>query len=267
MNTKWIFYSLVLILSANDAFADLAKYKLPQNLSNVVLAGIYIDGQKPHEALPLGPPSSYDWAVGPKVGKWNSPPFGFLAATGWGQAFYIKNGAIQRPVSLHIRNFQTFICTITSQGEEWTSTQNGKLEGRQFHADFRDNANSIPSKLLQTDAELDVSFEVGKAFHFWPLSGRFALPADAICGWLVVLQARHDHQDAGAMVISLGADYWSTLTAPWDNYKTNKDVAIGRMRIVGENWKWIGLTTASVSSLKTLQDNGYTLKTNSYLNQ
>lgn len=247
------FWLLFLLHSGSQA----EQRPLPADLTNEILAGILIDGFKPHEALPLGPPKSYDWAHGPRRGRWNSPPAGFLAGTGWGQIFYIDSYKMARASTMFVRRFQTFICSKGPHGQQWSSTQQGALEGRQFHPDFEGNLNKPAMTFNQTAEEAEISFEPGQAFHFWPRSGRFDLSNRDLCGWLVVLQAKQRSENAGELLIGLGADYWATRTAPWDNYKTNKDVGIGRMRLGRENWKWVGLTTANVESLNLLQENGY----------
>jgi hypothetical protein len=38
-------------------------------------------------------------------------------------------------------------------------------------------------------------------------------------------------------VLSMGADYWSTANAQWNQFATNKDVGIGRFKKVGSGWR------------------------------
>lgn len=219
------------------------------------LVAIAFDGYKPHEAALWGVPSSYDWSKAPRMGAGNDS-HGFSAATGWGQAFYAQ-GSGGGSGLLAIRNFQTLLCTVDADGARWVLRQSGALEGGQFRADYRGNHNEQLSTFRQSSGYSEVSFVPGSAFHFWPAMGRFELSQQRICGFLMLLEAKLIQGEPGGILIGLGADYWTTRTAPWDNYKTNKDVAIGRLKKLKSEWEWFGLTTASGDALRTLSERGY----------
>jgi hypothetical protein len=75
-----------------------------------------------------------------------------------------------------------------------------------------------------------------------------------------LVQARVDYSNNSkedSYLIGLGADYWTNGKAVWDQYKTNKDIAIGRLKVIDENWKWYGLSTASDNDLTKLFEEGY----------
>lgn len=237
---------------------------LPGDLSAETLAGILIDAYKPHEGVPLGVPKSYDWAKRPRMGAGNNPN-GFLAATGWAQVFYNHNSPLNNPLKpsrIAIRRLQTFICAQSSEGFQWSLVQEGEIEGRQFRADFTNNASQSAAVFQQTSEHAEIEFARGAAFHFWPRAGRFTLPDQSHCGILVILQAKQLDGDANNLVVGLGADYWTTPTAAWDNYKTNKDLAIGRLKVLGPDWRWVGMTTAQVDALSALRQQGYSRPSN-----
>lgn len=236
-----------------SACAGAGPLQLPADLD---LAQIQQDGRQPHEHPPLGVPRGYDWARGPRVGAGNTPG-AFRAATGWGQAFAAEGAA--GSVALQVRAMQVLLCAGPEHA--WQLVQRGAVEGRQFRADFAGNA-ATQAPHFERDAEFaTIGFDAGTAFHFWPAQGRFDLPAAPLCGVLVLLQARLDPAaPAGAQaLIGLGADYWSDRRALWDRYRTNRDIAIGRLRSVTPEWRWYGLSTASDADLERLRTQGYEL--------
>lgn len=254
MNIRWI-VAWLMVTSTLPVLA--VEIRLSDDQSSAILTDILVDGQKKHEAPPLGVPQGFDWAAGPRAGAGNDSK-GFQAATGWGQIFYnaFSNGS--GATSIQVRRMQTFLCQQSGNAYQWTLTQRGPIEGRQFRADFAANKNMPALRFDQNASGSDISFERGMAFHFWPQSGRLALPGQNLCGILVLLQARQNPKEAGTLLIGLGADYWTTTSAPWDNYKTNKDLGIGRLRLVNSDWKWYGMTTASETALRVLIQRGYT---------
>jgi hypothetical protein len=229
---------------------------LPLPLSTAELTGIAFDGFKPHEIAPLGVPSGYDWAKAPRIGAGNKPNQ-FTAATGWGQAFYAKGAPATATSAFIVRNFQTLVCTASTAGIQWSLVQQGSIEGREFRADFAGNASAPARRFVTTGASSEVEFTYGSAFHFWPMAGRFSLPASDVCGFLIYLEAKQIAGPPQSVVMGLGADYWTTRTAPWDNYKTNRDIAIGRLKVLNGDWQRIGLTTALGDALKSLKEVGY----------
>jgi len=219
------------------------------------------DRERMHQGIPLGVPKSYDWAKGPRIGAGNNQG-AYRAVTGWGQVFW-NEGASGHSGMLQIRNFQTFLCH--GKNRSWELVQEGGIQGREFRADFANNTNKEALVLEMNDGVASVKFSYGLAFHFWLEKGRAKLPESGICGFVVLLEARLTSLEnlaqsidwASPLLIGLGADYWVDTTSRWDNYKTNTDIAIGRLKSVGPNWTWYGISTASDSDLKRLYGLGY----------
>lgn len=241
-------------LCFGEAVVANERVSLPLTVKD--LTTIAFDGAKAHEALPAGVPSSYDWYKGPRVGAGNNAT-GFQAATGWGQAFYTKDALVNSHSVFLIKDFRTLVCTNTPSGKEWALVQRGPVEGREFRADFVGNVSRQASTFSTTGDLSQVEFNPGATFHFWPRSGRFQLESSNLCGFLMYLQAKQISGPPQSVILGLGADYWTTTTALWDNYRTNKDVAIGRLRMLTSEWQLIGLTTALGDALKILQETGY----------
>ncbi|MBX3606144.1 MAG: hypothetical protein KF788_12750 [Piscinibacter sp.] len=245
--------ALLLGLAACSSAGSLS---LPSDLD---LAQIQQDGRVPHEQAPQGVPRGYDWARGPRVGAGNQPGR-FRAATGWGQSFRAEGSRDAAGGTLQVRDLQVLLCVGPERA--WQLVQRGPIEGRQFRADFGGDLSRPPPRFEQAGGVASVVFEPGAAFHFWPAQGRFELPAQPLCGVLVLLQARVEADrpggDAG-LLLGLGADYWADRQARWDHFRTNRDIAIGRLRRVTPEWRWYGLSTASDADLQRLSDEGYTL--------
>lgn len=211
-----------------------------------------------HELSPSGVPAGYDWFKRSRLGAGNNVGT-YAATTGWGQLFWVK-GANESSDYLQIRNFNFLVCH--GEQRKWELLQSGPIEGRQFSASYVNNTN-IPAKYFDNkDGVATVSFEKDTAFHFWPSQGQVNLPSKEVCGVLVLLQARLIPEykktvDSRSFLIGAGADYWTKINSKWDKYRTNTDIAIGRLRLVHKEWEWYGMSTASDEDIKRLYDEGY----------
>lgn len=244
--------------NANPGPAATRRQKLPLTLN--ALLQFNADFRLGHEALPSGVPSSYDWFARPRKGTWNTVPEGFSALTGWGQAFWTQ-GTGAADAYLLLRNHMTLLCHGASR--RWTLLQASRTEGAEFRPDYAGNVAKSAFNPGPIEAGADaVGFAATSAYHFWPKAGRGKLPYAELCGMLVLVQARAepvvpDGYAVPSLLLGLGADYWQNQTAAWDNYRTNRDVAIGRLRLVTVTWNWFGLSTASDADLRRLFNEGY----------
>ena len=243
---------------ASPASATAKRRRLP--LSQDTLLQFNVDFSLAHEGLPNGVPGSYDWFAKPRKGTWNSVPEGFAALTGWGQAFWTQ-GTGTASAYLLLRNHMTLVCH--GSRHQWSLLQASSTEGAEFRPDYAGNVAKPAGNPGPIEAGADaVGFAASSAYHFWPKAGRSKLPSTELCGILVLVQARVEPVAPNSyrtpnMLLGLGADYWLNRTAAWDNYRTNRDVAIGRLRLVTEAWNWFGLSTASDSDLRKLINEGY----------
>lgn len=253
-----LLYILLLYCAGGVAADENALLKTSFLLDIDSLVNFSFDSFLPHEATPEGVPTTYDWATKPRLGAGNNPG-GFLVATGWGQVFYAKGNDFKDLSSVAIRNFQTYVCYESSGVINWFRQQNEVITGSQFRADYIDNKNEKPISFKTDENYAEIAFKRGTAFHFWPKSGRFELLNQSVCGVLVLLEAKQTMGAPNTLLVGLGADYWRTRTAVWDHYKTNKDIAIGRLKMVRPDWQWVGLTTASGDALNALKQSGFSL--------
>jgi hypothetical protein len=230
-------------------------------INNSALLQLNADMTLNHDGIPLGVPTGYDWAKHPRLGKGNKPPRGYLAMTGWGQVFWNAGVSVTQQ-QLQIRNFQTFICNSTNH--TWALVQSGDIAGAQYIADFSNNTSSPASIFNKNNNVYTIAFQHGNyAFHFWPKQGRIPIPSETTCGYVITLEAKAISTDlmntniTGNFLIGLGGDYWATTTATWNHYQTNKDIAIGKLKVIGKDWATFGVSTADDADLNNLYNNGY----------
>lgn len=215
-----------------------------------------MDWSRTHEGYPMGVPQDFSWALRPRLEAGNQPG-DFSATTGWGHVFWSKD-TIGNPGPLQIRNFQTYLCH--GPDRRWESIQAGNIEGAEYQADFKNNTAQPAPVFTTQNGVATIVFDAGKTFHFWPAKGRARLLDKQICGFLVLLEARAlglangNQLRSGSYLIGLGADYWIDMNSAWNNFQTNKGVGLGRLKYVGTNWSWYGMSTASDEDLKRLFD-------------
>lgn len=218
----------------------------------------------PHQARPLNVPVDFDWARQGVLQSGNRVPAGWQAYTGWGQVFNAADATGIAQQAVEIRQHQTYLCTSAGGEVRWTLAQQGDIEGAAFRADYKGNEAVAAQISRAADGTTRVAFEPGRAYHFWPASGRAALPGANLCGMLVLVQARAVSLDGQALpdgtrpalVMGLGADYWTTRSAPWDNFRTNAGIGVGWMRTITPQWQWFSMSTASTADLNRLRTAG-----------
>jgi hypothetical protein len=218
----------------------------------------------PHEGIPAGVPLGYDWRERSKRDQGLTVPPGFRAFTGWAQAFWIE-GAPVGTQRLEVRNHQALLCTQAGGTRRWQRVQQGDIDGAAFRADYVDNLNVAPELARLAPGHWRIGFGAGRAYHFWPSQGRSVLGGEALCGVLVLFEARAVAPDgrslpAGTTATLLaggGADYWLDTTAHWDQHRTNLGVGVGTLRRVGPGWAWHGMGTADADALAQLARDGF----------
>lgn len=268
--------ALVIAASASWAQAGATAYL---TIPYAELAALNTDWSKPHEARPLNVPAGYDWAKSPAMNLGNKVPANFVSMTGWGQVFWSTTATPTTNV-VQFRDFITLMCY--GPDRKWILLQRGPIDGAQFLATFENNTAKAAQTFAVTSEQATAQFSQGAAFHFWPAMGRANMPdVNNNCGFVILMQARvtvppvrstttaaalADAKAADAILpntylVGLGADYWLSKTAVWDNYKTNKAVGVGRLRYATKNWGWFGMSTASDADLLRLYQTGYDMGT------
>lgn len=249
-----------LVLAAAIAVSATVRADVSRAIGTDELLELNADWLRTHEGHPIGVPRDFAWAARPRMEAGNEPG-AFAAATGWGHVFWGKD-TVGYPGQLQVRNFETYLCHGAER--HWLRIQSGEVEGAVFRADFKDNEARPASNFKTEEGTSTVTFEVGRAFHFWPTTGRSRLPGGPLCGFLVLFEARVSGSSdngantaaTGGYLIGAGADYWIDKMSPWDKFKTNKGVGLGRLKYVGKNWAWYGMSTATDDDLRRLRESG-----------
>lgn len=218
-----------------------------------------------HENIPMNVPSSYDWARKTRMGAGSMVPvtpegIPFKSFVGWGQVFSIF-GSTSHPAPIAMKNYMVLMCH--GPNHVWSRIQYGDITGGQYVADFSSNAAVAPKAFYKADNETTVvDFDLGKSYHFWAKSGRSLIPNDGICGVAVLAQAKNFTPIATPVyLLGYSADYWLDQTAQWvSTYANNKDLGIGRLGVVTNDWKWFGMIVSTDLEVKNLYENGYSLQ-------
>ncbi len=210
----------------------------------------------PHEGLPHGVPLSYNWATRPRRGA-QQPPAGWTAAIAWGQLYEWAEGNPAANTRVQIRDMEMHY--LSKSDGKWHLLQKAlRVQGAAYVEDFQGDVSKPGDIRTEPDGSISVTAGDGYNFHFWPSTGRVAIPKDDIEGCFITVQCRlilddphgPDDRDQARYLMSVGGDWWQSLTAVWDNWKTNADMGIGRFRFVSKKWRGHNLITLPVERVR-----------------
>ncbi|SED08580.1 hypothetical protein SAMN02787142_2521 [Burkholderia sp. WP9] len=195
-----------------------------------------------HEANPNGVPLSYDWAAAPVI--WQpTPPSDFTAMTSWGEIqFAAGPGTTATADTAQLRNFKTYV--LNSSGQLTLVQNEGSIGGALNLPTFAGNTD-FPSQISNSSGVTTLGLDPTKAFQFVP-PNRVPIPAGTQ-GVVVTVEARIS-SPAGAtdpnintsFILSLGADWWQSMTAQWPN---NTGVGQGRFVFLTTEWQTFTFTS------------------------
>jgi len=220
------------------------------------LEDIINDITLPHEGRPHGVPESYDWSKGPRQGA-QEPPEGWTAAIAWGQLYEWIEGNPATNTRVQIRDMEMYY--LSKSDDQWHRLQKARrVQGAAYVEDFAGDVNRPADIRVETDGSISVTAGGGYNYHFWPSSGRTRFPANDVAGCFITVQTRlilddpdgADDRDQARYLMSVGGDWWLSLTAEWDQWKTNRDMGIGRFRFVGTEWKSHNMISVPVEVVK-----------------
>lgn len=183
--------------------------------------------RRPHDAIPAGVPAGYDWQRGPVVYAGLDAPKNCKAFTGWGHALIAEQAKPSEAV-IEVRGMETWDAFKILGRRRWVRRQAGPIAGGRYFADYSSNDSHPLGEFTAAKLPRDM------AVHWWPSSGRDYVKNDCV-GIVVRFQARASAPRA--VLIGGGADYWTTLTAPWDG-TTNPPIGMGRLRWCTTRWQW-----------------------------
>jgi hypothetical protein len=225
-------------------------------ITNNSLEDIIGDITLPHEGLPHGVWNIYDWGKAPRKGSMN-PPDDWTAAIAWGQLYEWKDGNPANNTRVQIRDLAMYYLSKTDSG--WHKLQSAvRVEGAAYVEDFVGDVNKPADIRKEPDGSISVTAGDGYNFHFWPSTGRVTIPKGDVLGCFVTVNARlilHDpngidDRNSARYLMGVGGDWWQSMDAVWDNWKTNWDMGIGRFRFVTNEWQGFNLITLSPEQTK-----------------
>lgn len=231
-------------------------FAFQQSEAQTTLDEIISDITLPHEGFPHGVPGGYDWSQKPRVGA-QQPPEGWTAAIAWGQLYEWIGGNPSPNTRVQIKDMEMYY--LSKKDNRWHLLQKSVgVDGNAYVEDFVNDVNKPADKRIESDGSVSVKVGGGYNFHFWSKLGRVKYPANDVAGCYVTVKARlvidkadlPDDRDSAKYVMSVGGDWWQSLTAVWDQFKTNKDMGIGRFRFVGKEWKSYNMITVPVDSIR-----------------
>ena len=222
---------------------SLSIFLSPETSAQTTLDEIIGDMELMHEGRPHGVPTGYNWAVYPRKGA-VEPPEDWTAAIAWGQLYEWIDGNPAVNTRVQIKDLELYY--LSKVDHNWHLLQKSlRVDGAAYVEDFVDDLNKPADKRVESDGSISVTCGDGYNFHFWPVSGRVKIPANEVAGCFVTVKARLilddpegiDDRGIAKYVLSVGGDWWLSLTAQWDQWTTNADMGIGRFRFVNSEWK------------------------------
>jgi len=224
--------------------------------AQTTLDEIITDMTLPHEGRPHGVPTSIDWALKPRVGAL-VPPTGWNAAIAWGQVYEWINGNPATNTRVNIKDLEMYY--LSKADQKWHLLQKSVgVDGNAYVEDFAGDVNKPADKRIEKDGSVSVKAGGGYNFHFWSKLGRVKYPIGDVAGIYVTVKARlvvdktdqPDDRDKAKYLMSVGGDWWQTLTIAWDQWKTNADMGISRFRFVTPEWKSYNMCSVQADSLR-----------------
>ena len=210
----------------------------------------------PHEAIPRGVPDYLDWKESPRIAGGNEPPGDWDAMTTWGQVYAAAGSNSVPNTRFQIKNMRTwYLSKATGEWVRWQ--QSDHVGGANYAEDFQNDRNE-PADLRREEVGYSATLKDGFNFHFWPEEGRVTMdPTDiaavwtAIDGRLILADSTvTDDRASAELMMSVGADYWESKSAEWDQWTTNHDIAIGRFRFLTKDWQTYNMHTMSEEILE-----------------
>jgi hypothetical protein len=224
--------------------------------AQTTLDEIITDMTLPHEGRPHGVPASFDWGLKPRVGA-IVPPSGWNAAIAWGQLYEWAGGNPATNTRVQIKDLEMHY--LSKADQKWHLLQKSVgVDGNAYVEDFAGDVNKPADMRTEKDGSVSVKAGGGYNFHFWSKLGRVKYPVNDVAGIYVTVKARlvvdkaelPDDRATAKYVMSVGGDWWQSLTVAWDQWKTNADMGISRFRFITQEWKSYNMCSLPADTIR-----------------
>jgi hypothetical protein len=223
-----------------------------------LIAELFIDDMtKPHDLRPQGVDAG--WGRHARRGM-RSLPEGWSCATMWGQIYPAEGANPAGNVRVQIRDARLWF--LSRRDNQWHLVQSDVgVNGAAYRLDFAEDESVKADLRREQDGSVSVRLVPDRNFHFWPTGDgpmRVTLDrtdvvavASSFLARLVVDDAsKPDDRGKARIIGSCGGDFWRSMKARWDHWKTNGDWAIGRFKLLTNEWQPFTSTNAEPDSLR-----------------
>lgn len=219
------------------------------------LQTIIDDMALPHDALPHGA-VHFDWGQAARIGWGNNPPADWTAMIPWGQVYEPTSGSAATNTRIQLRNLAAWYLSKTDdEWRQWTFSES--VEGANYVEDFVDDKSKPADIRQEATGGISTTAGDGYNFHFWSENGRVRINPTDIAGTWITMEARlivddpnkSDDRAEAKYLLNVGGDYWKSLTAEWDQWKTNGDIAIARFKWLTSEWQAFNMHTLTEQQL------------------
>jgi hypothetical protein len=210
------------------------------------MSNVLLDVDGPHEGPLHGVPSSYSWAQhGVVVDPTDSQ--NCAALTGWGLIYADANASEPSGVRVEIKDMESYVFSRSQQ--RWLRTQGTtQVDGWHFAEDVNQNSGIAPDLRTEPDGGTSTAMPSGYNMHFWPVGSRGSVTAGDVAAEFTTYRVRLIGPDAAQAryLANAGADWWTTMTAPYGNGQNNPGVGQGRFVYLSTGWQAINFWTGGV---------------------
>ncbi|NJD06433.1 MAG: hypothetical protein FIA97_08025, partial [Methylococcaceae bacterium] len=216
------------------------------------LEAIAGDMQPVNDAAPHGVPS----ANASEIVAGNNPPDGWRAMTAAGQLYRDASDSADKNTRIEFRNMEAYVLSKSTM--TWSITQGSvSIRGKTWN-EAGEGRSALPKFRNSGDGAVSVKLAHGRTLRFFPKTSRGSIESTDIAGVFTTVQARlivdksekSDDRSSAKYVISMGGDYWKSVTARrvGDGVNSAK-IGSGRYKYVTEEWQDFNFTTLTPDQL------------------
>jgi hypothetical protein len=247
---------LVVLILGSVSICNYPSFSFSATQTINSLETIISDMKLPHEGKPHGVPEHYGWAKGPGMESGNDPA-AFGAIIAWGQVYEDAEGNPAKNTRVQLKDIKAYL--LSKKDGKWRFIQSSRdVAGAAYVEDFAGDVNKPADIRKEADGSMSVKAGGGYNFHFWPSTGRVEMDPEDIGGVFTTIQARliiddpnmPDDRAKARYLLNMGGDYWLNLNAKWDNWTTNKGIAMGRFKYIKPEWQAFNMTTLTEDELR-----------------